>query len=1002
MRPPRTVVIVLLLAGGFPHRSPAADQAGPGATGTRIGIPLYGRFEVEVKNEKRYANPFQDVLLDATFTSPSNRAVKFFGFHDGDGKGGQTGSSWKLRFMPDEAGVWSYAASFSDGARGASGTFTCVAAGALPGPLRVDPASRRSWLFADGTRFFPRAYMAPELFVAAHEGHRKSWIDSFFGGKHRFNLSSANLLNFVPVGSVYNWQGTPYRAPDPTGEGRSVTIAGNGLFPFLHSGPRVLFDGGSNVDWLRPSIVCWMNAEKVLGELEARKAIWFNHWGMIGWDWSGNGRILVPPAARKAALRYWIARLAPWWNITWNLAGEWDELMTPDEFDELGNFVKANDPWKHPLTSHALGTTVDRPWIDFRVEQFTAGTSADSVANARRAIADYAGKPVFAFETSWEATPGKLTADGVRTGAWGSVMGGASYLYAECFEPTLAWGDGVAFPFVEILEDFIGGLEYWKLSPRNDLVDEGSLCLADPGREYVIYRQRGGPISLDLKEARGEFEVDWLDPRTGARQGRNIVRGGGRLDLTCPDPRDWALHARKIEARAGSSRAQGSTHPPLALHPENPHVFLFRGKAAVLIGSGEHYGAVLNLDFDQAAYIEELAARGLDHTRLFSGTYRERAETFGIQDNTLAPAPGRYACPWARSGTPGYFDGGNKFDLERWDDAYFRRLRDFVHRAGEKGIVVEVNLFCTMYDETLWRSSPMNAACNVNGIGKVGPREVYSLEEPALTAVQEVLARKIAGELNEYDNIYFEVCNEPYERGGMSGEWERRIIAALSETESKLPRRHLISVNAAFEPGRQLPATASVSIYNFHLAPPDAVGLNWGLGKAIGINETGGSHRDDATYRLQAWEFILAGGALFSHLDFSFSTSHPRGDLIDHRGPGGGSPELRRQLGVLREFIEGFDFVKMKPAAAIATGVPEGVRVHALAEPGRQYAVHLSGGRQSQLGLDLPAGKYRAEWVSTRTGRSEKAERIDHAGGAMSLSSPTYEEDIALRLRSDT
>src|SRR5262245_27080972 len=38
--------------------------------------------------------------------------------------------------------------------------------------------------------------------------------------------------------------------------------------------------------------------------------------------------------------------------------------------------------------------------------------------------------------------------------------------------------------------------------------------------------------------------------------------------------------------------------PALQLLPDNPHYFLFRGKPTVLIGSGEHYGAVLNGDFD--------------------------------------------------------------------------------------------------------------------------------------------------------------------------------------------------------------------------------------------------------------------------------------------------------------------------------------------------------------------------------------------------------------------
>src|SRR5512137_2699886 len=97
---------------------------------------------------------------------------------------------------------------------------------------------------------------------------------------------------------------------------------------------------------------------------------------------------------------------------------------------------------------------------------------------------------------------------------------------------------------------------------------------------------------------------------------------------------------------------------PLSLHPDNPHYFLFRGKPTVLITSGEHYGAVLNLDFDYKPYLEELQAHSLNLTRTFAGTYREVPGSFKITDNTLAPLPNRYASPWARSNTPGYFDGG--------------------------------------------------------------------------------------------------------------------------------------------------------------------------------------------------------------------------------------------------------------------------------------------------------------------------------------------------------
>src|SRR3954451_908863 len=86
-----------------------------------------------------------------------------------------------------------------------------------------------------------------------------------------------------------------------------------------------------------------------------------------------------------------------------------------------------------------------------------------------------------------------------------------------------------------------------------------------------------------------------------------------------------------------------ATERPLALHPDNPHYFLFRDRPAVLVTSGEHYGAVLNLDFDTERYLDELKASGLNLTRTFSGTYREIPGTFKIPDNTLAPlGPDRF------------------------------------------------------------------------------------------------------------------------------------------------------------------------------------------------------------------------------------------------------------------------------------------------------------------------------------------------------------------------
>ncbi|HEX8531604.1 MAG TPA: hypothetical protein VF646_16345, partial [Cytophagales bacterium] len=114
---------------------------------------------------------------------------------------------------------------------------------------------------------------------------------------------------------------------------------------------------------------------------------------------------------------------------------------------------------------------------------------------------------------------------------------------------------------------------------------------------------------------------------------------------------------------------------PLAVHPQNPHYFLYGGKPTVLVGSTEHYGAVLNVDFDYRTYLRTLGQDGLNTTRLFTGAYFEVPGAFGIANNTLAPKPDRLTLPWARSTTPGYALGGNKFDLSKWNGAYFDRLK---------------------------------------------------------------------------------------------------------------------------------------------------------------------------------------------------------------------------------------------------------------------------------------------------------------------------------------
>ena len=188
---------------------------------------------------------------------------------------------------------------------------------------------------------------------------------------------------------------------------------------------------------------------------------------------------------------------------------------------------------------------------------------------------------------------------------------------------------------------------------------------------------------------------------------------------------------------------------PIGVYADNPHYYARGGRPILLITSAEHYGAVINAEFDYEAYLNTLQEFGMNYTRIYPGAYTEVAGMF-TDENTLAPAPGKLIVPWARSSAD-----PAKFDLKQWDEGYFRRLRSFIEAAQQRGIVVEICLFNCQYNEG-WPASPLHAPNNVQGIGDCEAKDVQTLLHPELVRVQEDYVRKIAQEVNEFDDIILE------------------------------------------------------------------------------------------------------------------------------------------------------------------------------------------------------------------------------------------------------
>ena len=448
---------------------------------------------------------------------------------------------------------------------------------------------------------------------------------------------------------------------------------------------------------------------------------------------------------------------------------------------------------------------------------------------------------------------------------------------------------------------------------------------------------------------------------------------------------------------------------PIQLHPENPHYFLWQDKPTLLITSAEHYGAVLNPDFDHAKYLKTLAKDQLNYTRVFvGGTYVEPLGAFNIPRNTLAPKGDRFLCPWARSDQGGYAGGGAKFDLTRWDKDYFRRLKAFVGLADDLGIVVEVTLFCPFYGDEQWKLSPLNRANNINNTPKVDRTHVYTLDKhKGLLLYQEQLTRKIVRALRDATNVILEICNEPY-FGGVTLEWQHHIADIIVAAQKDHPEKTLIAQNIANKGAKVTNPHAAVSILNFHYAaPPDTVADNYALNRVIGDDETGFRGIHDRPYRLEGWDFILAGGALYNNLDYSFVAGHEDGSFVVPSGaPGGGNAGFRKSMRALQAFMQRFDFIHMRPDNTVITKTtPGNLSARALVQSGKAYALYLHttskdekkfGEGQVKVSFHLLGGSYRAQWVNTRTGRVDKTETFEQGNATRTLAAPAFTDDIAL------
>jgi len=432
----------------------------------------------------------------------------------------------------------------------------------------------------------------------------------------------------------------------------------------------------------------------------------------------------------------------------------------------------------------------------------------------------------------------------------------------------------------------------------------------------------------------------------------------------------------------------GGIAGPLRVHPENPRYFGDdSGRVVYLTGShtwldlqdGRLGGKLLHFDYDE--FLDFLSKHHHNFFRLWAW----ESPNWVLPNSQVVRID---PMPFVRSGPGQATDGGPKFDLRALNPAYFHRLRRRVEAAGEKNIYVGVMLFqgfsvarkSRRRKDTPWRTHPMNAANNINGIdgdrnGDGEGYEVHTLADPRITRIQEAYVRKVIDTLNDLDNVIYEISNESH---GDSAEWQYHMIDFIHHYEKSKPKQHPVWMSFTWDgmAGRgtdadllRSPAEA-ISPRGGAAEPPAADGSKviiadtdhlWGIGGNVNW----------------VWKCFTRGlNPIF--MDPYRNSPHHRAATLDPQWD-----PVRRAMGVARTLAERIDLAHMRPTAdkrVCSTG-------YCLLAPGKEYVVWHE--HPGALQLQLPAGTYTYEWIDPVCGVEvgSGSLRVERSG-AQRLSSP--------------
>ncbi|WP_296705597.1 DUF4038 domain-containing protein [Algoriphagus sp.] len=515
----------------------------------------FDRFEYTFTSSKDYENALYNVnTFDITFSSPSGRQKTVRGFWDG-------GRTWKVRFMPDEVGTWTFTSISSDkensGLHEVNGTFECI-----ENDSELDLFQKGNIVHPKGTYHLSHSNGDPFFWTActAWNGALKSTDEEW---EHYLNQRKENHYNTIQLVT------TQWRGGSTNAEGK-VAFTGSG---------RIVLDP----DFFK-------RIDKKIEEAN-RKGLLVSP--VILWALPFGPATELSPGyylpIREAVLlgKYIVARYQGN-HVLWTLGGDgqyYGDLE--DRWKSIGSQIFGDDKHQGLVTLHPHGLSwigdlyEDETWYDVITYQSSHSNSENTVNWINKGpVAQTWEKlrpmPIINTEPNYEEIFFKITAEDVRNASYWSVFSapisgityGANGIWPwlrvgeeienhEKANGTHTWKESIEFDGsyqVGYLNEFINSLKWWEFRPANELLvnqpgnktfNHFTSVVANEDRSIILAYS---PVNQAIKlfELNGiEYEARWFDPVKNSYLKADIQKEGNILLFENPLNQDMVLILEK-------------------------------------------------------------------------------------------------------------------------------------------------------------------------------------------------------------------------------------------------------------------------------------------------------------------------------------------------------------------------------------------------------------------------------------------------------------------------